>query len=92
MNEIFYKFQELISDATVNNFLKALLEMATLSADFLPMAVETYLDIMEHFPNRALLKVASWVVAEFTHRISSLFITQTRPSPTLPWSTVPCRR
>ena len=62
MNEIFYKFQELINDATINNFLKALLEMATLAPDFPSMALETYIDIMQNFPNKALLKVASWVV------------------------------
>jgi hypothetical protein len=69
MNEIFYKFEYIISDGSINNFLRALLEIVSLEPDFIDMALTTYIEIMEHFRNSALLKVSSWVIGEFTHRI-----------------------
>lgn len=62
MNEIFYKFEYLISDGSINNFLRALLEIVSLEPDFIDMALATYIEIMEHFRNSALLKVSSWVI------------------------------
>jgi hypothetical protein len=41
----------------------------SLEPDFIDMALQTYIEIMEHFRNSALLKVSSWVIGEFTHRI-----------------------
>lgn len=72
MNEIFYKFETLISEGSLNNFLKALVEIAELEPDFVDVAVSTYIEIVENFRNRVLLKVSAWVIAEFTHRICTL--------------------
>jgi hypothetical protein len=87
MNEIFYKFEYLISEDSVNNFLRALLEIAEMDAQFLPTARQTYLDILRHFRNPALLRVASWVVAEFTFRLCKPLPTQTkRTGCSPPWT------
>lgn len=39
MNEIFYKFEYIISDGSINNFLRALLEIVSLEPDFIDMAL-----------------------------------------------------
>jgi hypothetical protein len=62
MNEIFYKFEFLISDGSINNFLRALLEIVSLDPDFIDVALTTYIEIMEHFRNSVLLKVSSWLI------------------------------
>lgn len=46
MNEIFYKFEYIISDGSINNFLRALLEIVSLEPDFIDMALSTYIEIM----------------------------------------------
>jgi hypothetical protein len=75
MNEIFYKFENLISDGSINNFLRTLLEITSLEPGFIDIALSTYIEIMEHFCNSALLKVSSWVIGEFTHRICKACLT-----------------
>lgn len=62
MNEVFYKFEYLISDGSVNNFLRALLEIVSLEPDFIDVALATYIEIIEHFRNTILLKVSTWVI------------------------------
>lgn len=62
MNEIFYKFEYLISDGSLNNFLRALLEILSLEPDFIDIALATYIDIIQHFRNTILLKVSSWLI------------------------------
>lgn len=39
MNEIFYKFEEFVSEGSINNFLKTLLEMVELDPTFIDMLV-----------------------------------------------------
>ena len=62
MNEIFYKFEYLINNGSINNFLRALLEIVELEPDFLDMAINSYLDIIENFRNSVLIKVSSWII------------------------------
>lgn len=90
MNEIFYKFEYLISDGSINNFLRALLEIVDLEPDFLEMALNSYLDIMQHFRNSVLLKVSTWVVGEFTHRLRTPLPSQTAATGTPRRSTARC--
>ena len=73
MNEIFYKFESVISDQTVTNFLKVLSEISELDENFPDMAVPTYVEILLHFRNSVLVKVSAWVVSEFSYRICKKF-------------------
>ena len=87
MNEVFYKFEHLVSDGSINNFLRALLEIVSLEPDFMEMALGTYLEIMEHFRNSVLLKVACWVVGEFTHRVCKHALRQMKGTAMRRWWT-----
>ena len=69
MNEIFYKFEAFISHTSVNNFLKVLLEITEIEPDFIDMALDTYIEIVENFRNNVLLRVSGWVIGEFGAKI-----------------------
>ena len=74
MNEIFYKFEDFISEASINNFLKTLIEMVELDPSFVDFLLTTYIEIIENFRNQVLVKVSSWIIGEMTHQICTFLV------------------
>lgn len=62
MNEIFYKFEEFVTETSLNNFLKSLLEMIELEPSFSDFLITTYIEILENFRNPVLIKVSVWIL------------------------------
>lgn len=49
--------------------------MVELEPSFLPMLIETYIEILLNFRNSALVKVSVWIVAEMTHKLCNYPLT-----------------
>lgn len=46
-----------------------LLEITEIEPDFIDMALDTYIEIVENFRNNVLLRVSGWVIGEFGAKI-----------------------